>query len=379
MENTGKNVRIDTYDFFGYLAPGAVAFFGIVMFCLGFLTTEDLVHFGDRITAVVGSKGWFSTLHYATAIVAVIVLCYMIGHIVATLSSLVLERILVAKIFEYPFQRILFDKKSKFSGTPLHYRTLIVGIYLALFTFLNSNWIYDYVTSSSIHKYVRENWFELPQLPIGCFWLSCFIFWLACKWLYLPMEKHASKEGGINNILCLLYVKFFDAYCWIFSLPLILLEIIFSSFMGIHTGMPKEVVKKIKEKFKEEFDVDPTPEMKSELFWAIYLYVINRSQTMRIRIEKFLTLYGFMRSMSIACYIVSLLLSVVVVNSDSNIVFSKKIYVWTCYLFGVFSIVFMLRYYYLYNNYFSKTILRVFVFSSEDERCICPQVNAESQ
>lgn len=352
MENAGKNVRIDTYDFFGYLAPGAVAFAGLVLFCFGF---SDFSPFYINLSGAAGNAGWFKTFHYATVLVVVIVLCYMTGHVVATLSSLVLEKILVAKIFQYPFQRILFGEDKRYRGTSLHYRTLIVGIYAALFTYIN------------------PQWFAWLNIPVGYFWTFCFTVWLVWKWSYIPLYNLASKKVFFISSACDVLMMVFDFYCLLLSLPLILLELVFSKFMGIHSGMPDEVVENIKTKYEIEFGVRPCPEMKSELFWAIYLFVITRSETMRIRIEKFLTLYGFMRSMSVACYIVSLLFGIVVVNGDAEYLISKKFYMWSCYLFGVCSIVFMLRYYYLYNNYFSKTILRVFVYSSEKPTCACPQ------
>ena len=92
------------YDFFGYLFPGIT--FGLL--------SLPCPHFRDICSSFYSSlsfMGHNSNILFFGAVI--IVTGYIAGHVVAALSSLLLERFIVEKFLKYPANNLFFREPSK--------------------------------------------------------------------------------------------------------------------------------------------------------------------------------------------------------------------------------------------------------------------------
>lgn len=90
------------YDFFGYFLPGLIAIAIIIIFLSPSHDAEGLKPVIDTISKI----GILLSLF-------VIFLCYSIGHLMATLSSLILEKLILSRLFSHKM-----PEKRLFPSTP---------------------------------------------------------------------------------------------------------------------------------------------------------------------------------------------------------------------------------------------------------------------
>lgn len=339
MESATKNVRIDTYDFFGYLAPGALL---TVVLCL----TVILVFDKDRSLICLCYETFdvknVKTFHYVVFSIFWVLVAYIVGHIVATFSSLFLEKVLIGKIVGHPYCRFVVeeDRSAHSKRSKVHYKVLISSLYMIPFLYI-SQWSFLY------NKQEVSLW-------------ECSVFivvlWFLVKWVDdLFHHKRYRYRRSIH--------LFFKYYCVVFSLPMIALEVVFSNFMGMKYPLPDEVKDKIQSKFKKIFGLEPRKKLGAELWWSIYWYVVNSNDMVRARVEKFVTLYGLMRNMSFSCLISSICFGMIADSSSYHPDFFHGL----AMVFLFCSVLFVLRYYYLYNNYYAKTVYRFFAYVCESD------------
>ena len=107
------------------------------------------------------------------------------------------------------------------------------------------------------------------------------------------------------------------------------------------------------EKFERIFKINPL-EIDTEIHWLTRSYLCQNSPTSNELIERWLTLYSFARNLAGAFML--LFFYNIVLNEKDN---PNFIY-WNLFTITGFMI-FLLRYYHLYYNYYSKYIFRAFV------------------
>ena len=92
------------YDFFGYLFPGIT--FGLL--------SLPCPHFREICSDFYSSLNVFGLKsNWALMILTIVVVGYIVGHVIAALSSLLLERLIVEKFLRYPTDNLFFATPGK--------------------------------------------------------------------------------------------------------------------------------------------------------------------------------------------------------------------------------------------------------------------------
>ena len=119
---------------------------------------------------------------------------------------------------------------------------------------------------------------------------------------------------------------------------------------------PKEFIAKFESEFLKTFKCD-SRKSDTENFWLTSIYVTNHSSIMHNTVQKFLSLYGFNRNMSMACLLLIFTFLIMSLFGFNNNLYVNLSY-FLCF-FGYY--IFFIRYYYIYINYYTKFIIRSFL------------------
>lgn len=96
-------------ELLGYLAPGAAAL-GVVYLAEAYLATVD-GRFAAPLHAAAGLLGWGvmpdGWILQALVAVAILLLCYLAGHLIDSVGKLFIDRTLIFKGYGYPYQYLL--------------------------------------------------------------------------------------------------------------------------------------------------------------------------------------------------------------------------------------------------------------------------------
>ena len=103
---------------------------------------------------------------------------------------------------------------------------------------------------------------------------------------------------------------------------------------------------------------------KTNLYWLSYAYVVEKNEHMKDTIRNFLRLYSFTRNISTTLFILYFTLIIIKLLVVKNV--DYLIITFSLIILAVSSIL-LIRYYYLFYNYYSKFIFRAFYYLSHPE------------
>ena len=352
MYNEQRSIRIDSYDFFGYLAPGLLVFVSIIFSVL-------LVGSGVRIKCVLAEiNEYFEAIgnqQLIIVLIVAIVVSYVLGHLAASLAALLFEKTIVGKIFQYPFMSIIFSEKSNKDATSNYYRAIVFLFFSMVLTMI--------MGSSPLSETSRSSIINILAI------LAIIALMLTVIKVTLAFIRLCAKfPVGEPKCIKFLYL--------IVSTPFYLVEIFSSKFCGQLKTLPETTHNLIFDRYKRIFGDELTQDQKTEVYWSIYWYITNQNAYIRAKVDKFLILYSFMRNLSFAA-----LLSSVILVTPSWMLHKGNEYlcVFSVALFCL-SIIFSFRYYYLYYGYFSKTIFRAFAYLEDHQELRnCSAQNADQR
>ena len=131
-----RNLPLDLYDFFGYLAP-ALSFF-IVLFLFEYLLMKINVSDGLYIFKFVNLifKINSNYIFLLSLVIIFVVILYVFGHLIATISCLFIDRIFINKAYGYPYKSLLFNYNNDGSNYK-EKEGVQVNYYRSLFLFIN--------------------------------------------------------------------------------------------------------------------------------------------------------------------------------------------------------------------------------------------------
>jgi len=114
METKLRNI-FTLYDFLGYFLPGAAL---IIMICVSHFMYDILLLFKLNNETVESTNALLFLMkqiaqNWVVWLVIGIVTTYLIGHIIAGLSSMILEKWLVGNVLHYPTNNMLIPKRGK--------------------------------------------------------------------------------------------------------------------------------------------------------------------------------------------------------------------------------------------------------------------------
>lgn len=328
MEEEKKNIKVDAYDFFGYLIPGFIllAILIFVHITFAYSNIEKCPGVKDIITFDIKSY------QFIAVSLIVILVSYVLGHVIASVASFVFEKFVIKNIFGYPYHLLLFNEaeRIKLVGNEAYTKlqltaerakaaTIFAYIFFSAFCFFPINII---------------NFIFSYYLVVGLF----FVLWVFFH------SDFSSELEFIRSIL---------------SYPFGKIENIVCLFSGHNRPMPSSMRKLFFKKFEREFKVSHK-ELDSEIFWAVYWKVTKNDAYIKGKIDKWLVLYSFMRNLGCA-----LLLSSVALASRQLVLgqsFQLGIH---SFALLVISVILTIRYYYLYYSYYSKSIFRIYLYMDD--------------
>lgn len=360
MHETTRGIRIDSYDYFGYLVPGMVAMVGVCTFLVYYLDVQRTAC--TALHSLLSTKDIPSTTIIISGLVLFALISYVMGHIAGTFSSMFYEKIFVKKVTQYPTNRLLnidltVEQKRSLNFTRYFYLFFITIQYGSILTYnfkeKANEALSDGVKNSLLAYTGTSDVFVLSMLLL--------LVWVVAKIINEALTaipgQDTSPCWGIK-----LYQGILLFCCVICSLPMLLISLLLGKLLGMRDKFPDEFAAKIKEKYNSIFPIDFETAKSTEVWWSLYWYVVNRDSVVRARIDKFLSLYGFMRNLAFACWFTAVCLAV----THNNYEIGRKLTVqWAVVVLLLCSILFAVRFYYLYYNYYSKTIFRVFLYLDE--------------
>ncbi len=304
------------YDVLGYLAPGAT----FVISLYGF---EFWIHHRPETTLSIhtplytlvqlalppsGEGAWALATLFLIGLFGV---CYVLGHIVASISAFSIDRMYVDKAHGYPF-RLLLGLEA-----PLNENPLTVPFYRALF-----------------------------------FWTNAYILFRFLGLRGMPLKVVAFVGAGIkaSNFL----------YGAITAL--------IGNYLRTHEAFPVKVREAFHRNFQKTFGMT-VDEAGTTSFWLSYIHVRSLPDSLTSPAENWLHLYSFARNLGTALYLAFLYCFVWWIFNSAEVALlpiSDRM-VLAAIPLGLFACAFamLMRFYYLYADYFSKYVLRAFLYSTE--------------
>lgn len=346
----GKNkIPITGYDLLGYLIPGS--FLIALIFLFEYIANRQYKELGiitpvyDGICLLFNYKTK-SFLAIALLLLAIYIAIYMIGHIVASVSSILADHLLVAKGHGYPYESLLGLKDPKNPNQATTH-----GFYLGSFFWIN---IYIALKFFSFSR-GSSNLFYIPKTVAFFVIISLTIKLIYHQRLIKPDAFIASPIGkSIAYFLGKIYPG-----------PYLLLQNLFIKMFNSRTSFEEDFIARYQEKFLRRFNLD-YKNAGTNNFWLSYIYVITNCPESAPLITNWLHLYAFARNVSISFYLV-LFYMIVDFKIQRPIFLSKssnETYLLALLFLGL-GVLFLSRYIYLYFSYFSKFTFRAFCAHQE--------------
>lgn len=351
-------IPISAYDIFGYFIPGAIALLAAYFF--EFLTnlqlTKPIDLYLPLLTAFnVSGEAVFDVNQWVLSVmffIAILIIIYIIGHIVSSLSSFCIDRVLIFKGYQYPYQILLGLKNDTKDLSRSFYRGLFfwVNVWLLLvylFVILYNqewleqtiNWLSLYIVGVILLKVMISN---PPIIP------SRWMQWIESK---SPISLLAKKVDGLP--------RFFIGK--LFAGPYDFITTYLSNFIGSRKPFEQEFIESYKKLFLLKFGLEVEKAVTNN-YWFCAGYIAEKSPALNAIVVNFLHMYSYARNVSTAFYLaflycfVSLFLQGQLFQSLNH-----NLALFTLPLvFFFLSLVMLTRFYYLYFCYYSKFIFRAF-------------------
>lgn len=327
----------DLYDVFGYFFPGILLLFNaliaIVLYKNKFSITR-CYSFSTEIAEIFGkfnNTDWWIGLILFIFIIAVV---YMLGHIISTISSLVIDKFLIKKISRYPYVKLFGFKKKR-------EKIISKGFYKFVFMLINFTFLGLFFGMSL--RYLKI---------IGLF----IVFLMVVKAIVTERyrRKEPPKECSFLWYLGLIMASPFD-----------LISSFIEKNFGLSDKFDKSFINSYMKKFESQFGEVDTES--TNFFWLSYCYVVNSNTHLKEIVTHFLRLYGFTRNLSASFLLSSFYYMYLSYRciSVNDVGYEFRM---TAFAMYVLFILLLIRFYYLYYNYYSKFVFRAFYTLNELEK-----------
>lgn len=340
------------YDFMGYIIPGIIFLSFMALSYLSIGDESDMYHFlrthlypkliTPKTSSFVYDIGMigFLTFFGLSAF-------YIMGHFIATLSHLTIDRVIVYSLLKYPILTNfdLVEKEDRDYPVMLFNLTLLL-IVVGIFALLAVN----YVKNQNV---LVEHAIKLFYLLIASSAVRVILPVLIGLLPRKDKRMSMNPEWRLFKLLERIY-RLLEGVT--------ISPMLSALFMNkrFDDGFKTRVI----ERFKEVFGLDPIKE-KTNVYWLMHYYVIRRSSKLEAYQTNWHRLYGLCRNVSFACFMI-VVLQIYLCTKYSNVLCSApgpQISI----LCITLSTVFLFRYLVLYSNYYTKNLVRsFFILSSID-------------
>jgi hypothetical protein len=375
---TGLN-PFNLYDFFGYIFPGAL-----------FLTVIIYEEWQVIFKSVFVDKTMWAFLRAAKKSIAyggilltvLLIMVYTVGHIIAMLSHIILDRFFVSGIMKYPITQALTGtlKKNRTANSIVF---LLMELYLlfivivGVFSFINTNALLSHFYNSYI---INLGYYGLISITykqafslITTIGIKLIAFLIIVRMLILFYSNLRKHFVNFNQFIQ--YNKFVAWLLLYFVEPVrsfiyynIQLKVL-DGFIEIYdriaqtNSKPSDfVIEGFKKTFMDKYGSKRKELESSDPYWIAFFEMAYKSPVTVSPLINWLHLYSFARNMSLAIFLLTIYHVHEVIDSD--IVEQHDAIMMTIYAFA--TLVLQLRYWSLYKTYYSKNIIRMYVMMSRN-------------
>jgi hypothetical protein len=337
MKDYSPLVPFDLYDFFGYLFPG-ILFAANIGFFLYQVCPSLWGPFHSSATGAGVGQADLPFLFALALVVAGTVVLYSLGHFVAIISYVIIDRVLIDGIEGYPilFQLSIEQPKRDYSESTFKYLFALFNLFLLLPMF--------------IADYHALRW------TIGI--LLCAIAVLIFQRFVIMFVRTTAKGRALSH-------KVGDKpVIRLFLLPskLLIDPVIgfFRRLLGLDRQLPASLVALYKSLFEKRYPPLQSDNVESENYWLSAFHAIADHETHERTLHTWLHLYGFARNASAAFSLsAALILGHVYFHAEAYTI-ATRVHLGILWCLAV---ALGLRYWVLYSKYYTKGVVRAFVES----------------
>lgn len=369
--------KFDNSDILGYIVPGAV-------FLLGIYIHDEIFGLGlfgnlqERFAFAFDTEVWYNTIFLVVPFL--LFLCYSLGHLIATFSSIIMDKWAVERIFGFPYQRLLDigAYPDDFERSKREYYKLAMSIFLGLVIYFAVKREFDIVvkilliawagvlglkigTSSLVQPDIKDRYSrrdpKKKQTRIGKFFGRLFKRPLSAANITtdLPLQHRIEK----------LIWKLLKWPLKVLNSPYDLFTSGLLSLLIMQKTLSVEFRKECCKMFEETFGLNPK-EAGTETYWLTYIYVCEKSPVCASKIHRWLCMYSFLRNFAISLFLL-FIYGIVISSTVYPTSGIRHAYLWWCLVTGIGTVIFGVRYYYIYVSYYSKFIFRAFYYLRRSE------------
>jgi hypothetical protein len=280
-----------------------------------------------------------------------IILVYTLGHFVAMFGQIIFDRILLDEIIQHPIFTLLNIQKGE--------REYSIAIFQSLFILYNLLLLIN-ILNININASVFGSELQLLDLVILAIMITLIVIKVGVMvYRFKPENREKLVKRGLPK--------------WIEKPTLFLKRKIFNMFnssfkklLGLDRPFPDEFIQKHKINFKNYFGLN-SDEMGYENYWLSFFYTSSRNPVATVQIKNWLQIYSFARNTSAAAYLTLTIITITIMLNNSA--YNSNVKLFGLILFMI-AFILMLRYWYLYQNYFIKNIIRSFVEGTSNNQKI---------
>lgn len=368
-------LSLSLYDLLGYIAPGGILVLSVFVLerwalqltvsgaPLASATIHTPIHRLLLVFAAdVRAGGWLGT---TIAGLAMLLTAYVSGHVIASVSSMLIERTLVFKGYGYPYESQLSFARDSDTGRS-QWTAVSRAYHRGAFFWLN---VYALSRVASLTSFPSMVGIDPAALVLVARAVGVLLLTLLVLKLWLghrvsaarrqsepdqPLEFPGNKAASIACHAIVLSAAPYDGVAHLIA-----------GIMSTRSVFDKSFVALYEQRFFSQFGLDAATAGTNN-FWLTYCYVIENSRVLGTRVANWQTLYGFARNLATSffmafCYSwfwLRLHKTELQASQDFDLLVLFAI----PFVFYALALVLLLRYYYLYRAYYTKFILRAFVY-----------------
>jgi hypothetical protein len=380
------------YDFYGYIFPGSIF--------LGFIIYDEVIPDGST------SVPLFDKIHvlgqneftYASILLVILLIAtYTVGHVIAMISSLIFDKLMVGGMFGYPIENWIaggISAKHRFINTLgfiLIHLYLFVIIIVAFISFINPSLSINQ-TFLKCSKFLNDNFWEMgvsdlnqtilfENVTLSLLWILLFLgilkilakIFLSVKNKSEQRKKRFREDRDIGFIYTVLWIPELKKLFEFIQKSLLDRIIALVDWMAQTNGKPSdEMIGFLKKEMGQRYKVNFEKNESSDSYWLSYFETAFSSPRMISPLLNWLQLYGFMRNSAMAFYLLGMYY--VQRTISSNLFdYHDLLMLSVCFFFGF---ILLVRYWALYKGYYSKNLVRLYYVTKNNSSAESIQVNS---
>ena len=298
--NTANRWPFTAYDFFGYLIPGSIFAIAITIFESLTSGNADILVFryAIRVLEAFNHSIVNEWLSVSIILISLLAITFVLGHIISSISSLFLDRILVRRCIGYPIKQLLNTNKPAIDE--YWYDKFSRSIWETLYVVLNLIIIVAYIGGVFQARFLKY-WQLITVLLISLFCVLAFV-----KILTNYLRGKGYKKWVPPRFLRFVRIIAIDCPSACFRGPINL----FLSIIGADQAFSPSFIDEYNRKYKSfcysstyRGDEEVEGAESSISYWFPLIYLETRYGIVRNRLDNWRHIYSFARNTATAFWL----------------------------------------------------------------------------